>query len=65
MNLYMYNINTFASQRLIFHEKNEPFLLENVSNLTYQFLYDNFNKNICQLLFIQQNKEDDSAIPIQ
>ena len=30
-----------------FLRKNKvPFLLENVSNLTYEFLYDNFNKKI-------------------
>ena len=34
------NINTFASQRLVFEENNEPFLLENASNLTNEFLYD-------------------------
>ena len=40
------NFNTFASQRLVFEEKNLPFLLENSSNLTHEFLYDNFNKKI-------------------
>ena len=34
-------INTFASQRLLFEDKNEQFLLENASNLTHDFLYDN------------------------
>ena len=29
-----------------FEEKNEPFLLENVSTLTHEGLYDNFNKKI-------------------
>ena len=29
-----------------FEERNELFLLENVSNLTHEFLYDNFNKKI-------------------
>ena len=29
--------NTFASQRLGFEGKNEPFILENVSNLTHEF----------------------------
>ena len=28
--------NTFASQRLVFEEKDEPFLLESVSNLTHE-----------------------------
>ena len=39
-------INTFASQRLVFEEKNEPFFLENTSNLTYEFLNEDFNKEI-------------------
>ena len=39
-------LNTFASQSLIFDGKNESFLLENASNLTYEGLYDNFNKKI-------------------
>ena len=30
-------INTFASPRLVFEEKNEPVLLENTSNLTHEF----------------------------
>ena len=38
--------NTFASQGLVFEEKNEPFLIENASYLTHEFLYDNFNKKI-------------------
>ena len=29
-----------------FFGKNEPFLLENASNLTYQLLYENFNNDI-------------------
>ena len=29
-----------------FEGKNEPFLVENASNLTHEFLYDNFNKKI-------------------
>ena len=37
-------INTFASQPLVFEGKNELSILENVSNLTHEFLYDNFNK---------------------
>ena len=40
------NINTFTSQRLVSEEKNEPFLLENASNMTHKLLYDNFNKKI-------------------
>ena len=32
--------NTFASQRLIFEGKNEPFIFENGSNLTH----DNFKQ---------------------
>ena len=36
--------NTFASQRLVFEEKNQLFLLENASNLTLGVFYDNFNK---------------------
>ena len=43
---YSWDINTFASQRHVFDEKNEPFLLENASNLTHEFLYDKFNKKI-------------------
>ena len=39
-------VNTFASQCLVFEEKNEPYLLENAPNLTNKFLHDNFNKNI-------------------
>ena len=27
-------------------KNNKPFLLENASNLTHEFLYDNFNKKI-------------------
>ena len=33
----MYNINNLASRRLVFKEKNEPFLFENASNLTHVF----------------------------
>ena len=44
-NSYYKNIiNTFASQYFAFEENNEPFLLENASNLTHEFLQDNFNK---------------------
>ena len=39
-------LNSFASQHLVFEEKIEPFLLENGSNQTHDFLYDNFNKKI-------------------
>ena len=39
-------LNTFASQRFVFEGKNEVFLLENTSNLTHEFLYDNFNKKM-------------------
>ena len=31
---------------IVFEGKNEPFILENASNLTHKFLYDNFNKKI-------------------
>ena len=41
------NLNIFASQRFVFEKKNEPFLLEKASNLTLEFLYDNFNKKYC------------------
>ena len=37
-------IITFASQRLVFEEKNKQLLLENSSNLSHEFLYNNFNK---------------------
>ena len=30
---------------------NDPFCLENASNLTHEFLYDNFNKKIYQHFF--------------
>ena len=40
------NINTFTSQRLVSEEKNEPFLLENASNLTHEFLYNNLTRYI-------------------
>ena len=39
-------VNTFAPQCLIFEEKNEPFFIKKASNLTHEFLYDNFNKKI-------------------
>ena len=41
-------INTFPSQGLIFLGKNEPGFIENVSNLTHEFLYDIFKKKIVQ-----------------
>ena len=49
------SINTFASQRFILEGKNEPFLLENASNLTHEFLQENFvvkiviQKLVCQI----------------
>ena len=42
-------INTSASQRLVFEEKNKLFLLENTSNLTHELLYDNFNKKFLKI----------------
>ena len=42
--------NALISQRLIFDEKNELFLLENTSNLTHEFFYDIFNEKIYQNL---------------
>ena len=45
--------NTFVSQRLVFEEKYELFLLENASNLTHEFLYDNFSKKILQNLLVK------------
>ena len=39
-------LSTFASQCLVFDQKNELFPLENASNLTPGFLYDNFNQKI-------------------
>ena len=47
-------INTFASQRLVFEEKNTPFLLESASKLTHEFLYDNFIKNFFVKKVIQK-----------
>ena len=38
-----YLINTFASQRLVFEGINEPFFLENASNLTHKFLHDDLS----------------------
>ena len=36
--------NTFASKRLVFLGKiNESLRLENASNLTHKYLYDNFD----------------------
>ena len=40
-NIPLLSFNTFPSQRLVFEGKNEPFLLENASNLTHEFLFDN------------------------
>ena len=45
--------NTFASQSLIFQEKNEPFLLKTASNLTDEFLYENLNKKIKQIFHVK------------
>ena len=42
--LMIQTINTFISHRLLLNGKNEPFRLENASNLTHVFLYDNFTK---------------------
>ena len=39
-------INIFASQCLVFDEKNEPFHLKNALNLRHEFVLDNFNKKI-------------------
>ena len=41
---YKNELNTFASERLYLKKNNEPFSLKNSSNLTHEFLYDNFNK---------------------
>ena len=46
-------INTFASQSNVFEEKKEPFLFENVSNLTHEFLYDNFNKKLFLIFLVK------------
>ena len=43
---YFRIFNTFASYRLVFEEKNEPFFHENASNLTDEFLYDNLKRKI-------------------
>ena len=37
-------LNTFVSHDLVFEEKNEPFLFENASNLTHEFLFDALSK---------------------
>ena len=34
--LFLVDVKNFASQRLVSEEENEPFLLENVSNLTQE-----------------------------
>ena len=39
-------INTYFSPPVFEGKINEPFCLENASNLTHEFLYDNFNKKI-------------------
>ena len=46
-------INTFASERLVFEEKNEPFLLKKTSNLTHELLYDNFSKTNYQNFLVK------------
>ena len=46
-------INTFASQRFVFEKKSEQFRLENKSNLTHEFLYDNFNKTILATFIVK------------
>ena len=33
---YISSVSTFSSQRLVFEEKNEPFLLENSLELTHE-----------------------------
>ena len=43
-------INTFASQRFIFKEKNKPFLLQNASNLTHDFYMTIVKKNLLNFL---------------
>ena len=52
--LVLYIINTFASQRLVFEEKNELFLFENASNLIHEFFHDDFNNKIYQNVFPQK-----------
>ena len=47
------NFNTLASQRFVSEGENEPFFLENVSNLTLEFLYDNFNMKIYQTFLLK------------
>ena len=44
MSIYYLPLSLLSAQRFVFEEKNEPFLFENASNLTHEFLYDNFNK---------------------
>ena len=38
---------------LFLREKNKSFLFENASNLTHEFLYDNFNKKIQEFFLMQ------------
>ena len=45
-------INSFASHDLGFEEKSESFLVEKASNLTHEFLYDNFNKKMLTICFL-------------
>ena len=35
--------NNFAFQSFVFEGENKPFILENASSLTHEFLYDNLN----------------------
>ena len=44
----------FAFQRLVFEEGKEPFILENVSNLTHEFLYNNLTIFFCLKKVIQK-----------
>ena len=48
-----YVFNTFASLHLIFEEINEPFFIENASNLTNEFLNDNFNDKINKIYLLK------------
>ena len=49
----IFSFNTFASQRFVLDEKYKLFLLENASNLTHRFMYDNFNKKIYQNFLVK------------
>ena len=54
--LFLVDVKNFASQRLVSEEENEPFLLENVSNLTYKFCKIVIQKLICQIWCIFKEK---------